>query len=133
WYGDVAIARMGDGAALFVWSQERERFGLFAVRLASSIPILTSPPPIAEQSPPSLRLRFVPGVGVRALVTAVAAGRAELSLHDLTGRLVARVGIESAAGSDWLFPGTERLASGLYFARATCAGVALRARVAVVH
>ena len=132
WYGDVALTTTGDGGAIFGWSQVNQRFGIFAVRLGPAGQVTAVPPP-AIQGPPSMRLRFVPGVGVRALLASVPSGREELSLHDVTGRPVAHITIEQAAGGDWVFPGTERLPSGLYFARAVRGGVVLTARVAVVH
>jgi hypothetical protein len=132
WYGDVALTATGDGGAVFGWSQVNERFGIFAVRLGPAGQV-TAVPPTSIKGPPSMRLRFVPGVGVRALIASVPSGREELSLHDVTGRLVARTTIEQAAGGDWVFPGTEGLPSGVYFARAVSGGVELRARVAVVH
>jgi hypothetical protein len=80
-----------------------------------------------------MRLRFVPGVGVRALIASVPSGREELALHDVSGRIVARTSIERAAGGDWVFPGTEALPSGVYYARSVSGGVVMKARVAVVH
>jgi hypothetical protein len=132
WYGDVALAATGDGGAIFGWSQVNERFGIFAVRLGPAGQV-TAVPPAPIQSPPSMRLRFVPGVGVRALIASVPSGREELALHDVSGRIVARTSIERAAGGDWVFPGTEALPSGVYYARSVSGGVVLKARVAVVH
>jgi hypothetical protein len=132
WFGDVALAATGDGGAVFGWSQVIERFGIFAVRLGPAGQV-TAVPPAPIHGPPSMRLRFVPGIGVRALIASVPAGREELSLHDVSGRAVARTTIEQASGGDWVFPGTEGLPSGVYFARAVSRGVVLQARVAVTH
>ena len=38
WYGDVGLTGTGDGGAIFAWSQERERFGIFAIRLGQAGP-----------------------------------------------------------------------------------------------
>jgi hypothetical protein len=132
WYGDVTLAATGDGGAVFAWSQVNQRFGIFAVRLGPAGQV-TGVPPTVIQGPPSMRLRFVPGIGVRALIASVPSGREELALHDVGGRLVARTTIEQAAGGDWVFPGTERLPSGLYFARAVSGGMVLKGRVAVIR
>jgi hypothetical protein len=132
WYGDVALTATGDGGAVFGWSQVNQRFGIFAVRLGPAGQV-TAVPPTVIQGPPSMRLRFVPGIGVRALIASVPSGREELALHDVSGRVVARTTIAQASGGDWVFPGTEGLPSGVYFARAVSGGVVLRARVAVTH
>ena len=131
-YGDIGLTATGDGGAIFAWSQLIDRQGVYAVRL-NPAGVVTGVPPATINGPPSLRLRFVPGTGVRALLASVPSGREELSLHDVTGRLVARTSIEQAQGGDWVFPGTEQLPSGLYFARAVSGGVSLNARVAVVR
>jgi len=132
WYGDVALAATGDGGAIFGWSQVNQRFGIFAVRLGPAGQV-TGVPPAVIKGPPSMRLRFVPGVGVRALIASVPPGREELALHDVGGRLVSRTTIEQAAGGVSVFPGTEWLPSGLYFARAVSGGTVLKARVAVAR
>jgi hypothetical protein len=116
WYGDIALTATGDGGAIFGWSQVNERFGIFAVRLGPAGQV-TGVPPAAMHGPPSMHLRFVPGVGVRALIASAPSGREELSLHDVTGRRVAGTTIELASGGDWVFPGTGKLPSGVYFAR----------------
>ena len=132
WYGDVALTATGDGGAIFGWSQVNERYGIFAVRLNPAGPV-TAVPPMVTNGSPTLRLRFVRGVGVRALIASVPPGREELSLHDVSGRVVARTSIESVSGGDWVFPGTEDLPSGLYFARSVSGRLRLHARVAVVR
>ena len=131
-YGDVGLASTGDGGAIFAWSQLIDRQGVFALRL-NPAGVVTGVPPTAINGPPTLRMRFVPGIGVRALISSVPAGREELSLHDVTGRVVARTSIADAVGGDWVFPGTERLANGIYFARGVSGGVKLHARVTVVR
>jgi hypothetical protein len=131
-YGDVGLTATGDGGAIFTWSQLIDRQGIYAIRL-NPAGVVTGVPPATIKGPPSLRLRFVPGTGVRALIASVPSGREELSLHDITGRVVARTSIEQAAGGDWVFPGTEHLPSGLYFARAVSGNMTLHARVAVVR
>ena len=132
-YGDIGLTATDDGGAIFVWSQYIDRQGVFAVRLGPAGVVTGVTPPTAPVGPPSLKLRFVPGVGVRALVASVPSAREELWLHDSSGRLVASARIESASGGDWVFPGTERLRSGMYFARAVSAGVVLNARIAVIR
>jgi hypothetical protein len=133
WFGDVGLTGTGDGGAIFVWSQVNTRFGVYALRLGPGGVVTGVPPTHVPSGPPSLRLRFVPGVGVRAMLSSVPAGREVLSLHDAAGRRVANVTIESASGGDWLFPGTGLLPSGLYFARAMSGGLRLGARVAVIR
>lgn len=132
-YGDLGLTSTRDGGAIFAWSQLIDRQGVFAVRLNPDGVVTSVPPPAPVQGQPSLRLRFVPGVGVRALLASVPAGAEVLTLHDVTGRLIARTSVDQAAGGDWLFPGTEGLPSGLYFARSLSGGMNLHARVAVVR
>ncbi len=133
WYGDVALTATGDGGAIFGWTQVNERFGVYAVRLSPAGLVTGVPPTHVPNGRASLRLRFVPGVGVRALLASVPSGPVELSLHDAAGRHVSSAIIESAASGDWVFPGTEALPSGLYFARAAIGALHLHARVVVVQ
>jgi hypothetical protein len=111
----------------------RDRVGIQAVRIGPVGELVGMPPGAVPSRPPSLRLRYTPGVGVRALLQSAPLGRNEMSLFDVSGRRVARTLIESVAERDWLFPGTEGLPSGLYFARAAIGALRLHARVVVVH
>jgi hypothetical protein len=54
-----------------------------------------------------------------------------LSLHDLTGRQVARG--ESPGSGDWTVPGTAGLPSGMYFAKAITDGREKLAKVIVIR
>jgi len=129
WYGDVALAATGDGGAIFAWSQVKDRFGIFAVRLEP----VTSVPPPAVRGLPALQVRFVPGVGVRGIVSSVPSGPGTLTLHDALGRQLSEVRTGTASGGDWLFPATDRLPSGVYFASARIGAVRLEGRVAVLR
>jgi len=125
WYGDIGLTATGDGGAIFAWSQVRERFGVFAVRLNPAGPVTAVPP---ATSPTRLRAWFARGEGVRL---AGAVGR--VTLHDLTGRSVAGAAHEAGATAEWTLPGTAMLPSGMYFVRAVEAGRETRARVIVVR
>jgi hypothetical protein len=129
WYGDIALAPDGEGGVVFFWSQERERFGLFARRFLPA-------GGVGVEESPALRaaltgLRFTPGVGVRAYV-AVPQGR--LDLFDPAGRRTASRGVDGTGASlELTLPGTAELNSGIYFARLVAGPEVVAGRVAVLR
>lgn len=130
WYGDVGLAATQDGGAIFVWSQERERFGVFAIRLGPAGQV-TGVPPVAMG--PSLRAHFARGRGVLAQVTLPGALDAELALLDVQGRVESTVRAASNSTLETTFPGTAALSPGVYFVRASGAGQQLTRRVVVLR
>jgi hypothetical protein len=132
WYGDVGLAATGDGGAIFAWSQVRERFGVFAIRLGPAGAV-TDVTPTPVVGPPSLRVRFVRGSGVHAVASFSGSPRLSLSLHDLAGRRVAAVSSDATLGAEVVFPGTRELPGGVYFARASDGTRERRARVIVLR
>ena len=127
WYGDIGLAATGDGGSIFAWSQVNERFGVFAIRLNPGGQVTGVPPGLVTSG---LRVWFVRGSGVQVTGAAVPV---RLSLHDLTGREVARG--ESEMAGDWTVPGTAGLPSGIYFAKSVAVtdGREWRARVVVIR
>ena len=132
WYGDVALTATGDGGAIFAWSQERERFGIFAIRLGQA-GVVTGVPPTPVIGPPSLRVRFVRGEGVHAVASLAGATHVQLSLHDLAGRRIASLVSDATLGADVVVPGTRDRPDGMYFARASDGIRVLNARVVVTR
>jgi hypothetical protein len=116
WYGDIALAPSGDGGAVFVWSQARDRFGLFARRFSATGQVTAVP---SAPIPIELaRVRFVAGQGVRVMVSLPADVPGRLELFDLGGRRKAtQVLAGGTARKELMIPGTGRLSSGLYFVR----------------
>lgn len=132
WYGDNGATGLPDGGVIFCWSQERERFGVFAVRL-NAAGLVTGVPQSAPRDA-HLSLRFIAGVGVRALASFAGAGEARLVLADIAGRAVAREAFDAgAAPREWTLAGTAALSPGLYFARLTRGAERLSARVVVTR
>lgn len=125
WYGDIGLATTGDGGSIFAWSQVKERFGVFAIRMNPAGQVTGVPPGTASRA---LRVWFTRGAGVRV---SGGAGRVSLTLHDLTGRQVARGASDDAGG--WTVPGTAELPSGMYFAKAIADGRESRAKVVVIR
>ena len=123
WYGDIGLAATDDGNAILFWSQVRGRIGLFAQQFNSSGAVTAvEPGPIAALEP--MRLRFVPGAGVRAVITGPVSDRMRIELFDLAGRRLASQAIapEASAGreasrQEVTIAGTTALPSGLYFGR----------------
>jgi hypothetical protein len=112
WYGDIGLAPTSNAGAIFAWSQEHERFGIFARRFAPGGQVTAVEPAIAPAR--ALRLRFAPGRGVVVTPGRVAGGR--VLLYDPAGRVCA--GADVAAGEhEVTIEGTAALASGIYFAR----------------
>lgn len=128
-YGDIAVVPAGSDAALFFWSQHRERYGLFVQRLGAPLPVdVPGMPPGAL----SLRAWFVSGAGIRALAAGGSEGAARLDVFDLTGRRVAGMRVADARAFEAVIPGTKELGAGIYFLRLDGIEFA-RARVAVVR
>ena len=125
WYGDIGLAATGDGGSIFAWSQNNERFGIYAVRMNPDGQVLGVPP---LPRPAALHVRFERGRGVQV---SGAAGRVRLTLHDLGGREVARG--EGESSGEWTVPGTAGLASGMYFARTLADGSAQNWKVLVLR
>jgi hypothetical protein len=111
WYGDIGLAPTDDGGAIFAWSQQIGRTGVFARRFAPGGEVTGVP----EIAPPAtaLRLRFAPGRGVIATPGRVAGGR--LRLMDVAGRACAAADVPEGVHEITL-EGTATLPSGMYFA-----------------
>jgi hypothetical protein len=125
WYGDIGLAATQDGGAVFVWSQVRERIGLFA-RKFSTYGEVTGVGPASAPMTALRGVRFERGVGVRAAFSTAGAGR--LDLFDLAGRRVSTLAVERG-DHEVTMPGTNAIVSGLYFVRLTTEGTALSAKV----
>jgi hypothetical protein len=132
WYGDVGLTATGDGGAIFAWSQERERFGIFAIRLGPA-GVVTGVPPVPGIGAPSLRVKFVRGEGVHAVASFTGSSRLAFSLHDVAGRRVASFTSAATPGADQVFPGTRELPGGVYFVRTSDGVHTLGARVLVLR
>lgn len=133
WYGAAAITSLGPESALFVWSQEQGRHGVFANRLTLGQPVLDVGPPAASAPARALRALFARGEGVRLRAMFAAAGTSRIQLFDLAGRQVADASADEARALDLVVPGTADLAAGLYFARATHGAETQVARVVVAR
>jgi hypothetical protein len=115
WYGDVGLAPAGERAVVFFWSQERERFGLFARRFseAGEVTAVGTSPPGA-----GLRLRFVRGEGVRVAAELRGVHEPRLDVFDAGGRRRATLRLPGVEGSfEATIPGTAGLSAGLYLVR----------------
>ena len=124
-YDDVGVASTDDGEAILAWAQHLGRQGVFAVRVGPDGLVTEIPPP---PSPPVMRIWYASGAGVRVTGSS---GHVRLSLHDLTGREVARG--ESSDVGDWTVPGTAGLPSGMYFAKAVAEGQERTSKVMVIR
>jgi hypothetical protein len=49
WYGDIGLATTGDGGSIFAWSQVKERFGIFAIRMNPAGQVTGVPPGTASR------------------------------------------------------------------------------------
>ncbi|HET7224150.1 MAG TPA: hypothetical protein VFK69_00445, partial [Candidatus Eisenbacteria bacterium] len=79
WYGDIALAVTGDGEAVFFWSQENQKYGLFARKFSSAGQVTAAP--AGSPDPGVLSdVRFERGIGVRATVRLDAGERGRLAL-----------------------------------------------------
>jgi hypothetical protein len=133
WYGDIALAASGDGGAFFFWSQSRERFGIYAIRLNGAGQV-TAVTPVAEPVSRRLSLRFARGSGIEAHASFASAGPARWQLLDVAGRVLAQSDFAASAGANaWTMSGTASLPSGLYFGRVTRGAEASTAKVAITR
>jgi hypothetical protein len=133
WYADDAVASLGDGSAVFAWSQVNERHGIYAVRV-NGAGLVTGVEPAPAVAAPRLALHFARGEGVTLFATFGAPGTARCVLADVAGRAVARGTFEAGVvASRWTLPGTAGLPAGLYLARVECGGRALTGKVAIVR
>jgi hypothetical protein len=138
WFTDIGLARTDDGGAVLLWSQVLGRIGLFARRINSAGEV-TAVGPAENITPGFMRLRFVPGVGVRATV-GVVPDHARIELFDLAGRKLASQAVEPEASTardfqaqDVTIAGTAGLTSGLYFGRLTGGPNTIAAKVIVAR
>ena len=122
-YGDIGLAATEDGGAVLFWSQVLDRIGLFAQHFNSAGAVVAvEPGPSVALEP--MRLRFVSGAGVRAVITGPVSDRMRIELFDLAGRRLASQAIASEASvareasrQEVTIAGTAALPSGLYFGR----------------
>ena len=133
WYGAAAITSLGSESALFVWSQEQGRHGVFANRLVLGQPVLDAGGPPAPLSPQTLRAAFTRLEGVRVRAKFGLAGSTRVRLFDVAGRQVAGSVAGEARVLDLVVPDSADLAAGLYFARATHGAESQVARVVIAR
>lgn len=132
-YGDEAVSPTGDGGAMLFWSNwHSESYGpagLYAIRLngAGQVTSVASGPAALGLS----ILRFVPGAGVRAVLSAP--GKARVDLFDVTGRRVTSQRFAARGEASVTLPGTAGLRSGLYFLRATSGHEGVVGRVVIAR
>jgi hypothetical protein len=131
YYGDIGLAATQDGGAVFFWSQVLERIGLFARRFNPAGEV-TAVEPGSSPTVVLSRLRFVPGVGVRATVELPGADGARLELFDLAGRRIASQAIEAGA-EELTVEGTSALPSGLYIGRLVAGTQAIAGKLIIAR
>ncbi len=110
WYDGMGLAAVGNGSAIFAWSQSNQLHGVFARKLGPNGVITGAP--IAAGFGAAMRLHFAPGRGVVARFGATADGR--VRLVDVSGRVRATADVSGA--SEVTLAGTDALAPGVYFA-----------------
>jgi len=127
-YTDTDAAPLPDGGALLVWARALDPAGLYAIRVAPD----GSPLAVEPGASPARGVRLVrEGAALRAEWDAGAAGA--LTLHDVAGRVRARLEVAEGAGSAVFAPAAP-LAPGVYFARlARTDGTNARARAVVLR
>lgn len=115
WFGDIALAPASADGAFFVWSQHRDRHGIFARRFTAEGEVTG----VIVSATPSraMLLRFDPARGVIADGALVPGSR--LALHDIGGRRVLDALVPIGDGAGFVLPGSETLSPGVYFVRAT--------------
>lgn len=133
WYGATAIASLGPESALFVWSQELGRHGVFANRLVLGQPVLDAGAPPTQIPKQTLRAAFRRGEGVRVHATFDIASASRVQLFDLAGRQLAETSASNGRALELVVPDTADLDSGLYFVRATHGPQTHSARVIVAR
>lgn len=114
YYGDVAIVP-ATGGAIFLWTQHRVRFGVFAMRFNGAGQVVDVPAAAFPAS--SAGFRFVPGVGVRAEGVMPREMNGTVDLFDLAGRRLASTTFRAGRSFAVTLPGTLHLGAGVYFAR----------------
>jgi hypothetical protein len=96
WYGDIGLTTTGDGGSIFAWSQVRERFGIFAIRMNPAGQVTSVPPGTATRG---LRVWYARGSGVQVF--------GETGAHDAHDLTPAPGGARRVAeASSWTLPGT---------------------------
>jgi hypothetical protein len=139
WYSDIGLAPTGDGGTILLWSQVRDRVGLFARRFNPTGGEVTAVDPAPSSEFRIYHLRYEQGVGVRAAVLLSESGPARFELFDVAGRRIASQPIERFAMSaraipdDLTLAGTADLRSGLYFGRVVQGGRSFAAKVIVAR
>jgi hypothetical protein len=106
----------GLGGAIFAWQDARSDGGNIFANHTTCPALVSVPGPIVAG--PSLRVAPNPSFGARrALVSLVSGEPAELTLHDLAGRIVARPAVTRGAGGNVIvdLDAEGKLAPGTYF------------------
>lgn len=116
YYRASNVAVLDEANALFVWSQERERFGVFAKLLTVAPPVLASGGPSARAE---ISVRFQSGVGIVFRARFPEPAETRLLLLDVQGRRVTSMSLAAGELARRALPATEALAAGLYFLRVT--------------
>jgi hypothetical protein len=114
WYGDIALASTGDGGAVFFWSQQHERHGLFARRFGPQG--MTTAVEPNDAGAPAFHAFHRPARGIVVRAASAATTPASIGVFDLQGRRVASATLEAGA-RETLVPGTADLRSAVYFVR----------------
>lgn len=132
-YGGIAVAALGPASAVMFWQQSNYNIptGLLALKFNGSGEVVSAP---SLPSPPKAvldRVRFIHGVGVEATFHLVGGGEGALELLDAQGRRL--VGTRVLGNAEVIIPGTERLRSGVYFARLRFPGGDAAARLLVIQ
>jgi hypothetical protein len=130
-FGDVALAPTGDGGAFLIWSEYRERQGMFARRFAASGEVVD-----VERSSDRLGLHrawFLSGSGVQVRGVAPPGSHVQVELFDVGGRRIVAARVPGEGHFEVVVPGTRSLQSGVYFLRAAAGLLVTTARVAVAR
>ncbi|HET7226649.1 MAG TPA: hypothetical protein VFK69_13150, partial [Candidatus Eisenbacteria bacterium] len=133
WYGDIGLAATNDGEAVFFWSQENQKYGLFARKFNAAGQVAAAPS--AARDPGVLSdVRFERGIGVRATVRLDAGERGRLALFDVQGRTIAGTTVVGTGAPATLhLPESDTIPVGVYFLRLKSPARSGSTRVAVVH
>jgi hypothetical protein len=130
YYGDVSICR-ATGGAIFMWSQDRERVGVFAMRFDSSGPVVDVAPEVPGGA--MIRSWFDRAAGIRVAGSMAPGANGRIDVFDIVGRRVSTARIVAGGAFATIMPGTIELASGAYFVRVTHGDDVMSGRVAVVR
>jgi hypothetical protein len=131
WFGDVALAPTGDGGVIFIWSQRREIFGLFAKRFGAAGEVVGVDPIPARIG--LERAWFAPGSGIRVIGSAGDASAVRLQVFDVAGRRLVSRELVGRGPFDTVIEGTNALPSGIYLVRFAGEDHGATLRVAVVR